>query len=562
MDEDTRNSLRAVTLLYTLDEQDQTKGPEVLAAAQADYGRLIAALYDMGYYAPVIRILLDGQDAATIAPISPPARVQQAKVEVTPGPRFLFGRARIAPLAPGTELPEGFAEGQPAEASILRQTTDAAIDGWRAASHARAEVASQQITARHSAARLDADIGIDPGPALKFGPLVIKGESAVREERIRQIAGVRTGKPFDPVQLDAVTERLRRTGTFKSVSVTESAETVNGDQMPIEVQLVDMAPRRFGFGAEISSNEGLALTSFWLHRNLLGGAERLRIDGEIGGIGGDSGGMDARLSFRFDRPGTLNPRSDFYAEAVIEHIDDPHLEQDSLVLETGLTYRPDKRRTFEGGIGLQTARTTDAFGTRDYTLFTLPFTATYDARNSTLNATDGWFGKAELTPFAGVVGVDSGARLYMDLRGYRSLGDKAVLALRGQLGGVFGPDIDDSPAEMLFYSGGSNTVRGHPYQSLGVALPTGDVVGGLSYLGLQSELRVKTGERLSVVGFYDIGFVGEDALPDGSNGKWHSGAGLGVRYDTGIGPIRLDVAAPVTGNGDGVQVYIGIGQAF
>ena len=77
-------------------------------------------------------------------------------------------------------------------------------------------------------------------------------------------------------------------------------------------------------------------------------------------------------------------------------------------------------------------------------------------------------------------------------------------------------------------------------------------------------MRVKTGDRISIVGFLDVGYIGEEQFPDGSSGSWHSGAGAGVRYDTGIGPVRVDLAVPVSGTetSDGLEIYIGIGQAF
>ena len=110
-------------------------------------------------------------------------------------------------------------------------------------------------------------------------------------------------------------------------------------------------------------------------------------------------------------------------------------------------------------------------------------------------------------------------------------------------------------------SGGGGTVRGQPYRSLDAAYDGTDL-GGRSFAGLSGELRVGVTETISVVGFYDTGFVGPDP---GSfeDGNWHAGAGLGLRYDTTIGPLRLDVAGPVSGEtGDGVQIYLGIGQAF
>ena len=84
---------------------------ELLAAAQADYARLLAILYDKGYFGPVINITLDGIEAANIPPVQPPNRISRVVVRVSPGPRFRFAKTSVAPLAPGTELPEGFAPG-------------------------------------------------------------------------------------------------------------------------------------------------------------------------------------------------------------------------------------------------------------------------------------------------------------------------------------------------------------------------------------------------------------------------------------------------------------------
>jgi translocation and assembly module TamA len=138
-----------------------------------------------------------------------------------------------------------------------------------------------------------------------------------------------------------------------------------------------------------------------------------------------------------------------------------------------------------------------------------------------------------------------------------------TLAFRGLAGSLVGPSIATAPADFLFFSGGSGTVRGQEYQSLGVDLSPGVTIGGRSFLGLSGEVRVQARRKLSVVGFYDAGYIGSESFVDGS-GEWHSGVGAGLRYDTGIGPIRFDLAIPVSGPGDntGLEVYIGIGQAF
>ena len=149
--------------------------------------------------------------------------------------------------------------------------------------------------------------------------------------------------------------------------------------------------------------------------------------------------------------------------------------------------------------------------------------------------------------------------------GYKAFGEdkRAVLAARVQGGVVVGASLAGTPRDYLFYSGGGGTVRGQPYQSLGVNVLTDSSsivyqTGGTQFLGASVEARVRVGDNLGLVGFLDMGAVGAIGVND-----WHAGAGVGIRYATAVGPIRVDLALPVGGStGDGLQVYVGLGQAF
>ncbi len=563
---DLYDSLKGGSLLFEqTSDQLSPSAQEIVAAAQADYGRLLAVLYDNGHFGPVITITLDGRDAANIPPVRPPSAVSRAVISVDPGPVFRFDRTDVTPLAPGTELPEGFRTGEIARLGVLKETVGAGVNGWRAQGYAKAKLANQQITAQHPSQQISASLELDPGPRLRFGALSPKGNVDVRTERIIEIAGLPSGEVYDPEELRLATQRLRRTGAFNSVALTEAEEIGPNDTLPIDALIAEAPKRRFGFGAELGSLEGLTLSAYWLHRNLLGGAERLRIEGEIEGIGGNSGGEDYRLSARFERPATFNEDTNFYAFAQIEQLDEVNFFSRQLDLEAGIERIASEERTYQFGLGLRRAETRDAFGENRYTLLTFPLGATFDYRDDSLNATDGYYLSASVTPFVAISGSDNGVRSYLDARAYRTFGQArpVTLAFRGQIGSVFGPDLSEAPADYLFYSGGGGTVRGQPYQTLGVELNPDETVGGRSFVGLSAEARIGITDTIGIVGFVDGGYVGEEEFYDGS-GVWHSGAGLGVRYQTGIGPIRLDIAVPTSGPDvdEDFQVYIGIGQAF
>ncbi|MGC1496542.1 MAG: autotransporter assembly complex family protein [Sulfitobacter sp.] len=565
-DSDLYKTILGGSLLAEQNAEGATPSPqEVVAAAQADYGRLLAVLYDEGYFGPVVKITLDGVDAAAIPPVQPPRQISRAVISITPGPQFRFGGTKIAPIAQGTELPEGFATGQTASLGVLKETVSSGISGWRDQGHAKAELADQTLTARHSERTITADLRLTPGPKLRFGALSVKGNRDVRTERILEIAGLPVGQVFSPKELRLAQARLRRAGAFNAVALIEADNIGPNDTLPITAQITESPPRRLGFGAELSTTEGLTLSTFWLHRNLLGGAERLRLEAEVAGIGGSTGGTDYKLGARFERPATFNADTDFYALAQIEQLDEVNFFSRQLDLEAGIERFANENRTYTLGIGLRTAETRDAFGTNKYTLLTLPLSAEFDYRDNSLNATDGYYLKASLTPFLALDGADNGLRSFVDARLYKTFGAArpVTFALRGQLGSVYGPALSVAPADYLFYSGGGGTVRGQPYQSLGVDLGGGNTVGGRSFLGVSAEARVTVTDKIGIVGFADAGYIGSEEFYDGS-GEWHSGAGLGLRYATGIGPIRLDVGVPTSGpaTGENFQVYIGIGQSF
>ena len=574
--EELVSAVEGGSLLVEFSNAEEAKDVrEIVSSAQADYRRVLAILYDNGYFGPVISIKLDRVEAADIVAVTPPDAVSQAVIDVRKGSQFRFGNLSIEPIHPDTRLPKEFAPGETAQISVAQAATRNAISSWRDAGHAKAEMTDQEITARHAEALIDLDVDLDPGPKLRFGALAFEGTSAVRTERILEIAGLPEGEVFSPKELRDAADRLRRTGSFRSVAMVEGEVAPDGETLPVEVRIVDNDPRRIGFGGELSTSEGLTLTGFWMHRNLFGGAERLRFDAEISGIGADvgisedSGGLNYLLRGRLDRPATFGADIGTFVLGEIERLDEPNYLSEQVTVVTGLEYFYSDNITYQLAGGFRRANTEDAFGDSDYTLFVLPSGGLFDYRDNEFDARRGFYVDADLTPFYAIEGTDSGLWTELDMRGYFSLGEESptTLALRVQVGSVAGPSLQDAPTDFLFYSGGGGTVRGQEYESLGIQVGPDedeDLVGGRSFLGISTEVRFRTEGALGFVGFFDAGYIGEEAFPDGSSGEWHSGAGVGVRYATPIGPIRFDLAVPTSGDtsDDDFQLYFGIGQAF
>ena len=554
-------ALNEASLVLAAHRDGNNNPQDIIAAARADYGRMVGILYAHGRYGGVVQILVDGSEAASISPLDMPDRIRQVEISIGPGPVFHFGAARIAPLPAGAELPGEFASGRIAGSGVMEDAARAGIAAWRGAGHAGAGIGGRTITANHARQRLDVNLSIEPGPLLRFGQLMLDTDNAVSRTRIREIAGLPVGDVYSPAALDAAVGRLQRTGAFRSVTLHEADQAHQDGTLDIHARLTDEPPRRFGFGGEYSTTEGLSVSGYWLHRNLLGGAERFRVDGEVAGIAGETGGIDLIFGARYTRPATPKPDIGFFVESSLERLD----EQDFLATQygsaVGLEQVLSDTLTASIAIEWQHARVEEAGTTERLDVVSLPMTATLDRRDRKLAASNGEFLQAELRPFSGSGDTSSGLRLFSDARIYRQPYRNLVLAGRLQLGSVSGPSVATAPPAYLFYSGGNGTVRGQPYQSLGIDLGGGRRRGGRSFLGASAEVRTVLTGPFGLVAFADAGYVGSGPLPD-RTGDWHGGAGLGGRYETGIGPIRFDAGFPVGGTGKGPKFYIGVGQAF
>jgi translocation and assembly module TamA len=567
-DDDLTDALRRASVLVPTAADPANDAQDLFAAARGEYARLVGALYASGRYSGVVQVLIDGREAATIPPLDVPATISRVEVIVDPGPVFRFSRAAVAPLAEGTELPSGFATGEVAPSDLVQQAATAGVDGWRDLGHAKAAVSGDRIVADHPAAALSVEIALAPGPRLRFGSLDVQGEERMRAGAIRRIAGLPEGEVYSPKELSDATERLRRTGVFRSVTMQEAEAIRAPDLLDFTTVVVEEKPRRLSFGAEIASTEGVNLQALWLHRNLAGGAERLEIAGDITNIGARTSGVDYNLSVTLDRPASFTPDTTAGLALDLGHVDEDDYKADYFVFGFNMNHVFSDTLTGRAGLDYQWIQGEDDFGRFRYRNIGLPIGLTWDRRDSLTDPARGFYLDAEARPFYGLGSTDNGLRMTFDGRVYHGFGEETRFILAGRLqgGALFGAELLNTPRDLLFYSGGGGSVRGQPFQSLGVSVPDGAgnsiTTGGTRYLAASVEGRFRITETIGAVAFIDAGTV-TDATFTRDGEDYQAGAGVGLRYFTSFGPIRFDVAGPIAGDtGDGMQIYIGIGQAF
>ncbi|HEV7346178.1 MAG TPA: autotransporter assembly complex family protein [Devosia sp.] len=572
---DVESAVRNASALIADRDEPASGTAGLLAKARGDYRRIVAALYNQGYYGGVVSIRVGGVEASRLAPdVNLPDPVDVV-IAVDPGPLFRFSSVNIANQAPPTADPydyveppasEGFGAGEIARSSVILAAERLALAAWREQGYAKAAIANRDVVADHATGMVDVTITVDPGPWAAFGPVTVTGAETLDPGFLRRQTGLTVGEEYDPDELERAQKRLDRLDVFRSARL-QAAESVGaGGLLPYELIVQELPGRRFGVGATYSTIDGLGLEAFHLWRNLFGQAERLRLDARVASIGYpiDTAQFDYFFGGTFTKPGIFTPDTDLVAAVSAERTIYPTYTETSAEGRVGLTHFLSDQITLEGGAQFEINRFDDVFGTRDFKTIGLYGGATLDFRNDSVDPTSGWFGQVNLEPFYELNYGNAAARLTAEGRTYFGFGedDPYVLAARLKGGLLLGPSLAEIPPDKLFFAGGGGSVRGYGYKSIGVDNGAGVVTGGRYLLEGSLEARAKVTDDIGVVAFVDGGYVAADVFPALTDLR--VGAGVGVRYYTGLGPLRLDVALPLNkrpGDPD-YALYVGIGQAF
>ena len=573
-DGDVEKALKNASGLWRGREEPASGEAGLIAKARGDYRALLGALYRQGRYGGVITITIDGRDAAALAPDAVFPDPAAVAVRVTPGPVFTFAGAGVINAAPppaeegdAVEPPAsaGYLPGEVARSTAVKDAARLSVEAWRQQGHAKARIAGTDIVADHDTNTVDAALTVEPGPKAYYGMLAVEGTGRMDPGFVAWMAGLEPGREYDPDDLARASRRLARLDVFTSQRFVEADAIGDDGILPVSLVVQERKPRRIGVGATYSTTDGLGLEGYWLHRNLFGRAERFRIEGKVAGIGrtSDPNDFDYRLAATFTRPGIITPDTDLSVTAEGEREVLPAYKRTAGGGEVRLSHLFSEKLSGFGAVFGEYARYNDAFGTRDFTTAGVRAGLTWDTRDDAANATSGFYLSGEVEPFQEFTYSNTVVKAVGEARAYVAPGDSGRLVLAGRVkaGMLSGVPIAETPPDKLFFAGGGGSVRGYGYKSIGVDTPLG-LVGGRSLFETSAELRFKATDTIGIVAFADGGTVGADVTPDFSEMRF--GAGLGLRYLTGLGPIRLDAAVPLNRRpGDSsFAVYAGIGQAF
>lgn len=546
----------------------------LLARAREDQEGLLRVLYEAARYGGTVQITIAGRPLGDIDAVDPVPGAGPVPVSITvdPGPSFVFGSVVVAGEDPPADAlliagRAGLAPGEPARASVVRAAEAALVAVLQRRGHAFAAVSERSLIADHARQALDVHLAVTPGPVARFGPVLVKGNVDVEPAFLARHANIPQGMPFDPQVLEQARQRLARLGALASVTVRTATAPEPDGSVAVVIEVSERKKRTIGAGATVASTtEGAGVEAFWMHRNLFGEAETLRLEGTVERLfeADALDELDARLAIAFTKPGFLDPLVTLDMRTGLLQEDPNPYHRVAAFHESVLKTEITQHLTLCAGIEIDRSRIDDAFGSRRWTTIGLPVIAEHDSRDSLLDPTEGLLARIVAEPFFDAGGRSPFFSAEAEFRAYIRLGTPAfVLALRGTAGAIIGSELPDIPAHRRLYAGGMTSVRGYDLFNIGSRFAGLDATGGLARLEGSAEARLRLTERWSVVPFVDAGFV--TAEPDFSGrDDLGIGVGVGLRYHTAAGPFRLDIAFPLDPHRSDPEfaVYVGIGQAF
>lgn len=608
-DDGVQDALQDSSNFYKLRQDPPPDGDSLAQRLERDFAPMIDALWGEGYYnarifasisATQIELYQNGETRLAIAATAYRNRaVVPVTITVDTGPQFRLRKISVVynatrePFSPEV-LPPYVLKLQPddpAKASDLRAATARLIDFFRAQSHPLVKVPLPRPTVDHATQTMDVTFVVDTGPKAGFGAVAMNGPTGFDPSIVRSFIYLQEGQPYTPKALADTRKSISSIPAVGGVRIRDGDNLDANGNLPIFVGVDDRARNLVGFAAGYSTVDGPTGDVYYENRNLFGGAERLRLEGDLfyappiygttvnsynsfrGTQNFNNAGLGGRVTLGFLKPALGGSRVDFLLDALAEEYRSGGGSfggyADQLAGGTAaLRYRVDETLAVQAGLKFEKGEATDALGRVNYQLLGVPLSLRYDGTDKLLDPSRGIRVTATATPYPYLSGFLGFTKTTIAGSTYYALDDDAnyILAGRAGFGSIFGESggVANIPANYRFYEGGLATIRGYRYQTVGPATPLGYTIGGLSALNATLEARIKITDNIGVAPFFDAGGAFRGSLPFSGSGDTRMSAGIGLVYYSPIGPIRADVARPLDPRpGDyPVVSYVSIGQPF
>ncbi len=574
--EEMVDRFKSLSAIEQLSGQGEDNAAQLAVRARTDSDLLRRLMRIYGYYDAEIVQTVSSIEAGKEEASSRPA----VRFDIVPGARYRFGSIDLGDLPQtGANFPKlreafGIVPGDPVNSDRIvtsRITLDNALGET---GYAFAKLGEPDLLIDHRREEGDLTVPVTTGGTYTFAGISSSLPKFMSPGHIADIARFDPGDIYQRSQVDDLQRAIIATGLVSSVGITPREVRPPQGEVPGAVDLditMTKAPLRTISGAVgYDSGEGFRVEANWEHRNLFPPEGMLRVRA-IAGTKEQLAGVTFRRNNFHGRDQVLT--LDLYGDTVKRDAYVAKTVAFTATFEKLTTLIFQKPWVWSAGVEVLVTREregdVDGVGSpaQTYKIIALPLRGAFDSSDNLLDPTRGFRAALRISP---ELSVDQGrkanyARIQADASGYLPLGEGLVVAGRVRLGAIPGAAIEDIAPSRRFYAGGGGSVRGYGYQQIGPRNSFSAPSGGRSLSEFSIEARVKTGlfgGGLWVVPFVDAGTVEDSVTPRFRDMRF--GAGIGLRYMTGFGPIRIDVGTPLNRRaGDSiVAVYVALGQAF
>ena len=390
------------------------------------------------------------------------------------------------------------------------------------------------------------DIEVESGSRYRFGELSYT-EGILDDDILNSYSTFRPGEHFDADAIARLHEQLRGSGFFASVSIR--ADPVDDSlDVPVIVTLQPARRHLFSAGVGYSTDTGLHGKLGYVNRRLNPAGHRLEaelfastVESELTGI------------YRWPHIGSRLSWFEAYSGYQRRRTDTSESDKTTV----GFRWvRNRSERWLETPYIDLTYEDFEVAGERDQSTLLMPGITWEATEGRALRRIDtGWKVSVDLRgSYEQLVSDATFGQVTSSAKYVHSLGRSSRLIVRGELGTTFGADVRDLPATVRFFTGGDTSVRGYDYESIGPLNDDGEVIGGSNLTTFSIEIdRLVRGDWALAV-FADTGSAFNDSDTD-----FKTGVGIGVRWFSPFGPIRLDIAHPLDDEETDVRFHITLG---
>ena len=580
-------TLRATSELLSLRDSAPVSPFGLLARARAEVDRLKTVLESYGYYHSAVTITIEGlglNSPGLADALNALTKGQNARVAIAfhLGPLYHLRTVTVEGTLPkSAEGAFSLKSGAPAVAADVLAAGSRLESVLQEQGYAFATVAPPIAYEDQTLPVLDVSFRVEVGARVTIGAIRLEGLERVHEKVVRRMLTVHSGQQYRASAIEAARRDLLSLGPFAAVSVQIGQAVDSSGGVPITFVLRERKRHAVTLNAAFSSDLGGSGGVTWSDRNVFGNAEQLNIAASVINFGGsDTTGVGYDTSAKFTIPdfGHRDQSLQIAVGAIKQYL--PAYDQRAATSAVSVTRKLSSVWSATAGVATSNEQIIQEGNTYNYTLVALPLSVNYDSTHLASPLDDPLHGMRDSLsvtptqslghPNASFIISQVKLTAYFDLHDF-GFGDsgRRVLAVRALAGQAAGAGEYSLPPDQRFYGGGSGTIRGYPYQLVGprflvpnTNIATDIPIGGTAIAAGSLEFRQRIGENWGGAFFVDGGQVSASLklLPT----DVRVGVGVGVRYYTPIGPIRLDVAVPTKrdSNDQAFQVYIGLGQAF